>query len=164
MREDGGKRVTRTPLMVASTVGRKKREMESILAANRTGMADVVHRMISWQRTHVLLNRSVYFFSRGRRDGRTDMVSMENPLASYCLSPSSTAHQEELLANDDFGDYAVDDALSRVRATVKTRVQQNLSHILHDQLPTFRGDISSLRRDSLPCRKLQRETIDSNWY
>lgn len=111
MREDGGKRVTRTPLMVASTVGRKKREMESILAANRTGMADVVHRMISWQRTHVLLNRSVYFFSRGRRDGRTDMVSMENPLASYCLSPSSTAHQEELLANDDFGDYAVDDAL-----------------------------------------------------
>lgn len=47
MREDGGKRVTRTPLMVVSMAGRKKREMESILAANRTGMADVVHRMIS---------------------------------------------------------------------------------------------------------------------
>lgn len=111
MSDDDGKSVTRTLPMVSLMDGRKNREMESILAAKRTGIEDVVHRMISWQRTHVLLNNSVYFLSRGRRVGRTDMESMVNPLASYFLSFLSIAYQKELLPNDNFRNDAVDDAL-----------------------------------------------------
>lgn len=111
MSDDDGKSVARTLLRVALMDGRKNREMESILAANRTGMEDVVHRMISWQSTHVLLNNSVYFLNRGRRVGRTDIESMVNPLASYILSLHSIVYKKELLPNDNFCNYAVDDAL-----------------------------------------------------
>ena len=65
MRGDGGNASSRASLIVAATAGMKKREMERILAAKRTGIEDAVFRMISWQRTHVLDSSSPYFFSTG---------------------------------------------------------------------------------------------------